>query len=262
MTEFQLSPVKSDDEMLAEVLSFVKQSNFALEPHKESKAITTPSYKISLREKTSDFHVYGEIFMKEDYKSLIEQYKRQFKGHQPTTLIDVGANIGCASIYFKTHFPLASIYAIEAEISNFKQLEKNILLNNYQNVYCSHNAFWVNEEEITLDKSFRDGREWAFATRPKQDLDKETVKGITFANLLQKYNLERVNILKIDIEGAEKWILNDAETMKLIAQKVDFLLIEFHEDVITKDEASTILKNYNFHVHNESTLLFANILFK
>ena len=63
-------------------------------------------------------------------------------------IIDCGANIGLASIYFKFHFPDVKIYAFEPEISNFKMLKKNVA--NYKDVVVFQKAIWYESANLNL----------------------------------------------------------------------------------------------------------------
>jgi len=53
------------------------------------------------------------------------------------------------------------------------------------------------------------------------------VRGITFAELVAENGIERVDLLKVDIEGAEKWLFNESADEWL--PKVKTILVEFHE---------------------------------
>src|SRR5688572_6336531 len=69
-----------------------------------------------LRLKTSDLPTLQKVWRDEEYR---------FDG-DPKFIVDAGANIGIASIYFATKFPNARVIAIEPEPENFTLLEKNI----------------------------------------------------------------------------------------------------------------------------------------
>lgn len=262
MINFELPPIKSDEEMLMEVLDFGHQNNFRITEHNSNVILQskTSTFNIKLRKNTSDFHVFGEVFIKNDYLPLIQKYQEYYKGIEPKYIIDVGANIGCATLYFKEHFKNATIIAIEAEKYNYQTLEENIASNSQDNIFLHHNAFWINEDVLMIEENFRDGRDWAFATRPIAEKSSQNVKGLTLNNILQKYHIEHIDILKIDIEGGEKWILEDKDTMHIIQHHVKMLLVEIHQEVIDMNTASNIIKNLGFNIKIENTLIFANKL--
>lgn len=71
-----------------------------------------------LRFPSSDPDTFEQIFVSNEYDFLVET--------QPQIIVDAGANIGLASIYFANNYPEAKIIAIEPEQSNFELLKKNV----------------------------------------------------------------------------------------------------------------------------------------
>ncbi|TAE47039.1 MAG: FkbM family methyltransferase [Cytophagales bacterium] len=259
---YSLKPVKSDIIMQTEVLDFAKNNHYTITENDKEIQFTKAnnSFKIIARKNTSDFHVFAEVFMYHEYQTLIEIYQQKYGNTPPKNIIDAGANIGCASIFFKNNFPNANIFAIEAEKSNFETLKQNIILNNFSNVAVFHNAFWINNDNLQLDDNFRDGREWAFAIRPFEDIEHQnqsSIKGITLQNIIDDYNIEQIDILKIDIEGGEKWILEDENTIKVIQKKVKMLLIEVHQDVILMETVLEIMQKNGFNFIQQDAIIFA-----
>ncbi len=262
---FELPPVKADEEMLLDVLTFSEKNDYTIQNNEHDVVLNNKksNLKIKLRKNTSDFHVFAEIFIKHDYKFLIENYQKISPQSPPEFIIDIGANIGCASLYFKQIYSSATIVSVEAEKNNFLSLEHNISLNNYKDISLYHNAFWINEGNLMIEENFRDGRDWAFAIRPMAEKSSQIVKGLTLQNILEKRNVlekpnpEKIDILKIDIEGGEKWILEDKNTMNLIRKSTKSLLIEIHEEVITMAEATKILIGFGFELVANKTLIFA-----
>lgn len=259
---YSVKPVKSDIVMQDEVLNFVRNNHYTIAQSDEEVHLieTNGSFKIIVRKDTSDFHVFAEVFMYHEYQTLIEIYQQKYGNIPPKNIIDAGANIGCASIFFKNNYPNANIFAIEAEKSNFEALKQNIIFNDFSNVVIFHNAFWINNDNLQLDDNFRDGREWAFAVRPFEDTEQKnhlSIKGITLQNIIDDYNIEQIDILKIDIEGGEKWILEDENTIKIIQKKVKMLLIEVHQDVILMEIVLEIMQKNGFNFIQQDAIIFA-----
>lgn len=69
-------------------------------------------HPVYLRNGTSDTRVFSQLFVGREYLNAIRNIN-------PKVIIDCGANIGLASIYFKFYFPNAKIFAFEPESSNF-----------------------------------------------------------------------------------------------------------------------------------------------
>ncbi len=147
--------------------------------------------------------------------------------------MDAGANIGLSSIYFANKYPKARIIAIEPEISNYKLLEKNIMP--YKNISALNVALWNKNERISLvDPGLG---KWGFMTAnegQKNDIFESNtchkVQGLTIARIMSMNNLEQIDILKIDIEGAEKEVFTDSSHW---IEKINILIIELHETMKT-----------------------------
>ena len=177
-------------------------------------------YPINLRLPSSDVPTYDQVFINNEYDFIVET--------QPKTIVDAGANIGLASIYFANKYPDAQIIAIEPEKSNFEMLKKNIAP--YPNIIGLQAALWHKNEEINLlDPGLG---KWGFMTAMKSTSEISSsgtchaVMALTIDKLMMDYSLERIDILKIDIEGAEREVFSN--TLAWI-EKVDSLIVELHE---------------------------------
>src|SRR6185312_4109014 len=84
--------------------------------------------KIYLRPLTSDLDVFYQIFGREEYKSVINIYK-QFFSNAPKNILDLGANIGLASIYFANIYKDAKFKLVEPFFDNVQLAELNLELN-------------------------------------------------------------------------------------------------------------------------------------
>ena len=69
------------------------------------------------REATADAWVFRQIFVQRQYEVEVSP--------EPHLIIDAGANIGCASVFFACRYPQATILAIEPDTANFEMLKIN-----------------------------------------------------------------------------------------------------------------------------------------
>lgn len=173
-----------------------------------------------LRIPSSDIPTYKQVFIKKDYAFKVEK--------NPGIIVDAGANIGLASIYFANKYPDAKIIALEPEQSNFELMKKNIAP--YPNIIPVHAALWHQNEEIHLiDPGLG---KWGFMTEIKHPVEKlpgevcHPVMAVTIDKLMQDYSLTQIDILKIDIEGAEKEVFSDTSSW---IKKINTIIIELHE---------------------------------
>ena len=177
-------------------------------------------FPFCLRYKTSDIPTYDQVFLQNEYDFIASP--------PPKTIIDAGANIGLASIYFANRYPEATIIAIEPELSNFELLSSNV--KPYKNITPLNVALWNSNEKINLmDPGLG---KWGFMTQEdNSEEDKygdvcHIVQGITVDKIIDDYGLDRISILKIDIEGAEREVFMDPSRW---LDKVDSLIVELHE---------------------------------
>lgn len=177
-------------------------------------------FPFRVRLPSSDVRAYRQIFIDQEYDFQVDT--------PPKVIIDAGANIGLASIYFANRYPEAKIIAIEPERTNFELLKENVAP--YSQIIPLQAALWNKNEEIDLIDPGQGN--WAFMTTNGSSSDappnnaRHKVKALTIDQILQDYGLAKVDILKIDIEGAEKEVFNDSSSW---IDKVDSLIVELHE---------------------------------
>jgi FkbM family methyltransferase len=175
-----------------------------------------------LRIPSSDVPTFEQIIIKQGYNFDVKR--------PPKTIVDAGANIGLASLYFSNKFPNSNIIAIEPEESNFELLKRNIAP--YNNITPIRGALWHENKRINLvDPNLG---KWGFMTQA-QDSDEERVgeilhevQGMTVDTIMKEQGIEHIDILKIDIEGAEREVFRDPSSW---IRKVDTLIIELHESM-------------------------------
>jgi FkbM family methyltransferase len=183
----------------------------------ERKDIRHPFY---LRKRTCDIPIFDQVFIKNEYDfETIDT---------PKVIVDAGANIGLASIYFANKYPASKIIAIEPEESNFKMLQLNAAP--YENIIILQAALWDRNEEISVVDTGRG--KCAYMTQKKNDHMEQGdnvcqhVQGKTVNRIMQDYDLDRINVLKIDIEGAEREVFGDTSSW---IGRIDAIIIELHE---------------------------------
>lgn len=96
--------------------------------------------KVYLRTDSSDYAIYKQIFIEKQYDCSLKK--------DPEVIIDCGANIGLASVFFANKYPSAKIIAIEPEKSNYEMLLLNT--QNYPNVCCLNNGVWSKKTNLYI----------------------------------------------------------------------------------------------------------------
>ena len=178
---------------------------------------TSPVY---LRVPSSDVRVFEQIFLRNEYAFEVNT--------DPEFIIDAGANIGLASVYFASRFPNARILAIEPERKNFEILVKNV--ERYPNVQPILGALWGERAEVeVVDHGLGN---WGFMIEASSDSETpagpshQKVEAMTVDMILERYGVRQISIFKLDIEGAELEVFRNSSSW---IDKVDSLIIELHE---------------------------------
>ena len=164
-----------------------------------------------------DTWVIEQIFRNEDYRLPA------IKDFQPKLILDCGGNIGCAAVYFANKFPSAQIYSVEPEVNNFLLLRFNTAL--YGNVHSLNSALWDKETFIRVETEGHGVGD--FMTFETTD-DANALKTTTVGKILAESGFDEIDLLKIDIEGAEKEVFSAPDVDEWLS-KVKVLTIEFHD---------------------------------
>jgi FkbM family methyltransferase len=135
-------------------------------------------------------------------------------------IIDAGANIGLAIIFFKQRFPECRITAFEPDPAIFALLNKNIEARGYRDVDLREAAAWIKEETLTF---YSEGSlSGSLAVDFLNANNTYTVRAEKLRSLLTNAT---VDLLKIDIEGAEADVLFDIQDT---LGSVENLFFEYH----------------------------------
>jgi FkbM family methyltransferase len=169
---------------------------------------------VHLRIDTSDFCAYRDVLI---FRS--KSYDPGLPGFSPTTIVDVGAHIGMASILFAIQYPAARIIAIEPEPSNFAALVRNTTP--YKTITPIHAALWREDGEVFLGASQAHPK-GAFQLVKDGGLQ---VRAVTMDTVMRETGIDSIDLLKVDIEGAEIEIFKSCPWIR----KVRVLTIELHD---------------------------------
>ncbi len=205
-------------------------------------------HSVTARAISSDLDVYYQIYIEKEYASIDLPA-------EPKLIFDCGANVGYSSAYFLTKFPDATLHAVEPDSGNFNVLQRN--LEPYgQRAIAYQAAVWSDSSSVAISQSeYRDGRDWAKQVRAAESNDSETVQGISLDKLLTASGFTQIDILKMDIEGAEAIVF--AENYESWLQKTNCIIIELHDDTDFGHASSVFhnaIKGQNFDITNTGEL--------
>ena len=147
---------------------------------------------------------------------------------EPKFIIDGGANIGGASVFFANRYPTAEIVAIEPEEENFKLLKYNAEA--YPKVKPIHAALWHRDKKLAVGFGDLHCGPSGYMTSEGNDVSHlETTRGITIEKIFRESGFDYIDILKLDIEGAEKEIFSEDGNYQSWLPYVKVLIVELHD---------------------------------
>lgn len=159
--------------------------------------------RLLLRLNTTDILVYSSVFEKEEYGMCLP--------FRPRVIFDIGAYTGLSTAYFAKRFPYAVIVALEPDSSNFDLLRLNTQA--FPNVRLFNSALWHETGMMTLFD--RGTGHWAFTLTPPETERSSRgvqIEAATIDELRASMDIDIVDILKIDVEGAEKEIFENSSS--------------------------------------------------
>lgn len=168
------------------------------------------------RGQTSDLRVFEQIFVLQEYACL-----RDLPGVR--NILDLGANVGFSSAWLLSAFSGARVVAVEPFAPNFAALEINMAPYG-QRAHTLHGAVWSHCGRLRMHADDASG--WAKQVEQTEDDRQGEIQAWDVPALMEIGGMETVDLLKVDIEGAEAAVFNDAARQWL--QRVRNICIELH----------------------------------
>ena len=177
------------------------------------------SQEVVIRRQTTDLQCLEKVFIAREYNSPFRL--------SPRVIVDAGANVGMATLFFAREYPQARIVAIEPASSNFDLLKRNC--EGIPNVTLIRAAMWPENCELKIKNPTAEA--WAFIVSDENcgsDSSPRT-PAITVPDILHRLNVDHIDLLKIDIEGSELQLFSK-NSEKWLSQ-VHFIVIELHDRI-------------------------------
>lgn len=220
--------------------------------------------QVSLKQPALAFLVRGRMDVWSVKETYIDRFyiRPEFEPQDGWTVVDIGAGIGEFTIQAGFGMPNSRIIAYEPFPGSFDLLQKNLALNNIHNVQALCKAIWSQAGGLDLDLS--GGEPLMFTSRIPgvSDHQKEGVvrtECITLADVLTINKVERVDLLKLDCEGAEYDILLPAAPETLA--RVERIVMEYHDDLTPHrhEELVKYLSEQGYQVETVSNKVHASL---
>lgn len=171
-----------------------------------------PNHDVLIRpDEGGDRYVYDEVFRELCYAGPLGD---------PKVIVDIGAHIGLTSAFFSLRYPEARIIAVEPEDANFEMLKRQSAL--YPNITPVKAGIWNKDAWLRITNP--EANSWSYIM--EEVPEGKGVKAMTVDGIMGKFSLGHIDLLKMDIEGAEIPVLNDARGW---IDRIGTFVIELHD---------------------------------
>ena len=185
--------------------------------HFRTYLLSNPLYVVDNMSFLWQFH---DIFVKEVYR---------FKSDvEDPVIIDCGSNIGLSVIYFKKLYPKAKIIAFEADPDIYQVQSEN--LKRFKDIELKNKAVWIDNKGVQLHPNQADG---GYVSQEGE----VNVKSERLRDVLS--SLKKIDLLKLDVEGAEFDLIEDC---KEHLSQVEKLFVEIHTFKNEKQKVAGLIK--------------------
>ncbi|OBQ55397.1 FkbM family methyltransferase [Tamlana sp. s12] len=238
----------------------VFQNKLASNPVINSFIKNENNYEITLRDgeklvlrnqNHSDYDVFKQVFNDGEYDIVLNILRLNpcFQ-KKKTILVDAGANVGYTTAFFSSNLNSLDIYGVEPSKANCDMYMKNSsFLKHAHNIKLYHKALSESiNTNYKIERNFGDKRDWSLTTT----LDEEgEIGGVTINEIIEENRLEYISLLKIDIEGAERFIFRENNDFSFL-KKTEILAIEIHDEFGIRERIYDILRRNDFFIFDVS----------
>jgi len=228
--------------LLCETVRFHLQHNLPGKMFEASVQVGALRPRLKLRRYGGDIFIFHEVLRCSVYDFPADRLRGGVN-----VIVDLGANIGLTALSLKAHHPHARVVCVEPQPENARLLR--------QNLQCLGDSAIILEAAVSNTTG---AIELALATEHynaslvRVGTESVTVSALTMEDIMRHAGIDAIDVLKMDIEGAELLILEERPAW---LQKVRVLLAELHGP--RQDEMLRWLGEMGFHVECEGSQVTA-----
>lgn len=171
------------------------------------------------------------------------------------TVFDLGANVGYYTLMFARRVGNSGIvHCFEPDRKNFRQLVDNIYLNQLSNVVANQVAVSNANGYMTLySNSDENGGMKSIVQQFEHVYDREKVETICLDDYVKQNAIDKVDFIKVDIEGAEMLAFQGAEHL-LSSSKAPDIMLEINPICLSRlgfsdIELQKLLIDYGYKIY-------------
>ncbi len=262
---YQFSPFKK------KICDIIKKNKFfSNKLYKDLKFEGAFDVNVSNFEKFKLIHFGGRIENETYWKGLFTTFEHEmgwlwiFLSKQSDVIIDVGANTGIYSLVAKTVHPSAKIFAFEPSKNTFHKLIQNVSLNGFD-IQCYDKALSNNSGTFTFFDSFDTNQTSASMSDQMHQLWKNyevnsyEVSTITGKDFILQAKIEKIDLIKIDVEMFEPQVIEGFEDVLFNHQPIIFIEVLSNE---VAEKLNLLFKNQFafYHLSDKEKIVKKNKL--
>jgi FkbM family methyltransferase len=195
------------------------------------------NHKFKFLPRSIDIFTFYEVFLDRQYDT--------YSSNDSRIIFDIGANIGLYTLWAAKTYSPERIISVEMNKHNYSRLNNLVKINGLEDKVSTINtAFYKQETSLGQELS----QPFLNSCHKLDDSKKGTIKTITLSNLLQIVDGRYVDIIKMDIEGSEKFLMSK-ENAVLLRKRVREIVIEVHPQLgCSVTDMSDFLKSSGFDI--------------
>ena len=206
------------------------------------------------------FGISPYVYFTYKYNRPLEVKKKIF-GNKEILIFDIGAYDGRSAIEYLREFPKSKIFSFEPTKNSFEKLKKNFGINLNITIYNTaisdfkgETDFYVNNSGLTNSLLKLSDAKINNEVYNLKEESTERVSVTTLDFFTSEMKIDHINILKIDVQGAELSVLKGAENL-LKNKKIDALFVEVEFIKLYAGQAlfhdiSSFLHKYDYHLYS------------
>ena len=211
---------------------------------------------------------YIQSLKKSDFQENAFDVQQKLMLNAPNVIFDIGANRGDTAIKYSNLFPKATIFAFEPFEETFKKLKDNV--KDYPNINIYNFAisdkigetfFYSNKNEDT-NSILPSSKIGLSSDEQVKTIGQTIINTDTIDAFCLSHKIDKIDILKMDIQGAELMALTGAKKI-LAEKKIDLIYTEtyFRRQYNTQPlfhEISKFLADYGYYLQDVYAPIYGN----
>lgn len=177
--------------------------------------------------------ILARLFEKDDLLYLLSKIKKT------DIFFDIGANVGLFSIVISKKLPDIEIHAFEPIPLNVSLFKASLCLNDIDSVIVNQCCVGDFKGEVDFSLSVDSAYSSIHSTGMRKELKVISSDITTIDSYAKEKNIQRIDIMKIDVEGAENLVINgSASVFSNPSLRPRLILMELYDDHFKKFDTS------------------------